>query len=217
MVATPWGGTGRGDRDPGLPGPLLSGNKRDRSRLLRGIFRLCPKQTAPTASNSALDGQVSPNKAIIQLPGNGETLDVAYFREVPRKVRHCAPPFCIMNRCCSYRPSNPRRATPPTRGRPISAVATAGARPIRERKIIATLELDIGCLCSLSRAGLRTGDTTSTAPPTRVAVNEGQLSGGLLVPGRATISNDRGASSPGTARAARRIGTDHGPWRPRSG
>jgi hypothetical protein len=31
---------------------------------------------------SALDGEVSLNKAIVQLPGHGETLDVAHFRKV---------------------------------------------------------------------------------------------------------------------------------------
>src|ERR1700747_1629354 len=33
-------------------------------------------------ATSALDGEVSLNKAIIQLPGAGETLNVAFFREV---------------------------------------------------------------------------------------------------------------------------------------
>jgi CRP-like cAMP-binding protein len=36
-------------------------------------------------ATSALDGQVSLNKAIVQLPGAGETLDVARFREVAEK------------------------------------------------------------------------------------------------------------------------------------
>jgi CRP-like cAMP-binding protein len=36
-------------------------------------------------ATSALDGQVSLNKAIVQLPGSGETLDVANFREVAEK------------------------------------------------------------------------------------------------------------------------------------
>jgi CRP-like cAMP-binding protein len=33
-------------------------------------------------ATSAMDGEVSLNKAIIQLPGSGETLDVAHFREI---------------------------------------------------------------------------------------------------------------------------------------
>jgi CRP-like cAMP-binding protein len=36
-------------------------------------------------ASSALDGQVSLNKAIVQLPGAGETLNVAKFREVAEK------------------------------------------------------------------------------------------------------------------------------------
>jgi CRP-like cAMP-binding protein len=36
-------------------------------------------------ATSALDGQVSLNKAIVQLPGAGETLDVAHFRQVAAK------------------------------------------------------------------------------------------------------------------------------------
>ncbi len=36
-------------------------------------------------ATSALDGQVSLNKAIVQLPGAGETLDVAHFREAAEK------------------------------------------------------------------------------------------------------------------------------------
>jgi CRP-like cAMP-binding protein len=36
-------------------------------------------------ATAALDGQVSLNKAIIQLPGSGEILDVAYFRNVAEK------------------------------------------------------------------------------------------------------------------------------------
>ena len=32
-------------------------------------------------ATAALDGEISLNKAIIQLPGIGETLDVAFFRE----------------------------------------------------------------------------------------------------------------------------------------
>ena len=38
-------------------------------------------------ATSALDGEVSLNKAIIQLPGAGETLDVAHFREVAEQSR----------------------------------------------------------------------------------------------------------------------------------
>jgi hypothetical protein len=36
-------------------------------------------------ATSALDGQVSVNKAIVELPGSGETLAVANFREVTEK------------------------------------------------------------------------------------------------------------------------------------
>jgi hypothetical protein len=43
-------------------------------------------------ATAALDGQVSLNKAIVQLPGSGETLDVRHFRDVAEQSPACPLP-----------------------------------------------------------------------------------------------------------------------------
>jgi CRP-like cAMP-binding protein len=69
-------------------------------------------------ATAAQDGQVSLNKAIVQLSGTGETLDVGQFERWPARVRRCAQHCFAMSRWCLRRPSNPQRAMPLTPWKP---------------------------------------------------------------------------------------------------
>ena len=83
---------------------------------------------------SALDGQVSLNKAIIQLPGTGETLDVAHFREVAEQkpgvattlLRHEQVLFAQAQQSAACNAVSHR-------GSPVGTLAATLTRSLRQR------------------------------------------------------------------------------------
>jgi CRP-like cAMP-binding protein len=86
-------------------------------------------------ATSALDGKVSLNKAIVQLPGSGETLDVANFREVAEKSPALRTPLLRHEQVLFVQAHGMQRL--PRGGSPLGTLAAALARSVGERHSVA--------------------------------------------------------------------------------